>query len=74
MKSFCRPAGKQKQAVDFPSLLKSAGLRTEVEKGWNGGLAGTRTLDQCLKRALLYQLSYQPAVFAKKTKQNSLAS
>ena len=26
-----------------------------------GGLAGTRTLDQCLKRALLYQLSYQPA-------------
>ena len=25
-----------------------------------GGLAGTRTLDQCLKRALLYQLSYQP--------------
>jgi hypothetical protein len=27
----------------------------------SGGLAGTRTLDQCLKRALLYQLSYQPA-------------
>jgi hypothetical protein len=25
------------------------------------GLAGTRTQDQCLKRALLYQLSYQPA-------------
>src|ERR1039457_1854047 len=25
-----------------------------------GGLAGTRTLDQCLKRALLYRLSYQP--------------
>jgi hypothetical protein len=24
-----------------------------------GGLAGTRTPDQCLKRALLYQLSYQ---------------
>jgi len=23
-------------------------------------LAGTRTPDQCLKRALLYQLSYQP--------------
>ena len=36
-----------------------------VEVSWssanrNGGLAGTRTLDQCLKRALLYQLSYQP--------------
>ena len=26
----------------------------------SGGLAGTRTLDQCLKRALLCQLSYQP--------------
>lgn len=26
----------------------------------DGGLAGTRTPDQCLKRALLYQLSYQP--------------
>ena len=24
------------------------------------GLAGIRTQDQCLKRALLYQLSYQP--------------
>jgi hypothetical protein len=26
----------------------------------HGGLAGTRTPDQCLKRALLYRLSYQP--------------
>ncbi len=26
----------------------------------SGGLAGTRTPDQCLKRALLYRLSYQP--------------
>src|SRR6266566_8398264 len=26
----------------------------------NGGLAGTRTQDQRLKRPLLYQLSYQP--------------
>ena len=26
----------------------------------SGGLGGTRTHDQCLKRALLYQLSYQP--------------
>ena len=24
------------------------------------GWVGTRTHDQCLKRALLYQLSYQP--------------
>src|SRR3972149_5016852 len=30
----------------------------------DGGLAGTRTLDQCLKRALLYQLSYQPTRIA----------
>jgi hypothetical protein len=30
------------------------------ERLLDGGLAGTRTLDQCLKRALLYQLSYQP--------------
>jgi hypothetical protein len=28
----------------------------------SGGLAGTRTLDQCLKRALLYRLSYQPSL------------
>ncbi len=34
----------------------------------NGGLAGTRTPDQCLKRALLYQLSYQP----KPLRQNEL--
>ena len=27
---------------------------------FRSGLAGTRTRDQCLKRALLYQLSYQP--------------
>jgi hypothetical protein len=38
------------------------GLAVEVVKG-NGGLAGTRTLDQCLKRALLYRLSYQPEPF-----------
>src|SRR5271154_3427742 len=29
-------------------------------KGGNGGTAGTRTQDQSLKRALLYQLSYRP--------------
>ncbi len=31
-----------------------------VDRRKGGGLAGTRTLDQCLKRALLYRLSYQP--------------
>ena len=30
-----------------------------ADKDGSGGLAGTRTPDQCLKRALLYQLSYQ---------------
>jgi hypothetical protein len=30
-----------------------------------GGLAGTRTPDQCLKRALLYQLSYQPILLSR---------
>ena len=29
----------------------------------NGGLTGTRTRDHRLKRAMLYRLSYQPAVF-----------
>lgn len=29
-------------------------------KWGNGGTAGTRTQDQSLKRALLYQLSYRP--------------
>ena len=32
----------------------------EVMPWKSGGLGGTRTHDQCLKRALLYQLSYQP--------------
>ncbi len=40
----------------------------------NGGLAGTRTLDQCLKRALLYQLSYQPAVVETEADANQHAS
>jgi hypothetical protein len=29
-------------------------------KGGSGGLVGTRTQDQRLKRPLLYRLSYQP--------------
>ncbi len=32
-----------------------------------GGLAGIRTLDKCLKRALLYQLSYQPNLLSGET-------
>ena len=36
--------------------------RTQEEGGvrGTGGTAGTRTQDQSLKRALLYQLSYRP--------------
>ena len=37
---------------------KNGGGTGDTQK--SGGLGGTRTLDQCLKRALLYQLSYQP--------------
>lgn len=29
----------------------------------NGGTDGTRTRDHCIKSAMLYQLSYRPAVF-----------
>ena len=35
-----------------------------TQRSGNGGLAGTRTPDQCLKRALLYQLSYQPKILS----------
>ena len=37
-----------------------------------GGLAGTRTPDQCLKRALLYQLSYQPDLYRRINCEDSL--
>ncbi len=36
--------------------------RHVVRVVWSGGLAGTRTRDQRLKRPLLYRLSYQPAM------------
>src|ERR1041385_7199467 len=49
----CQLAGKRNKRI---GCLKTLGF---IEKR-SGGLAGTRTLDQCLKRALLYQLSYQP--------------
>ena len=42
----------------------------------NGGTAGTRTQDQSLKRALLYQLSYRPvcrgAIIAELPPQNTV--
>jgi hypothetical protein len=37
--------------------------------GFNGGLGGTRTRDQRLKRPLLYRLSYQPISFTLMLKQ-----
>ena len=55
--------------TDLRSCTKAIGMNGGADFGrriggllWNktGGLAGTRTRDQCLKRALLYQLSYQP--------------
>ena len=46
------------------SLFRPVGLQLAEKRLFRGergsGLAGTRTQDQCLKRALLYQLSYQP--------------
>jgi hypothetical protein len=42
------------------TVIFSTAIRFHFRKSGAGGLAGTRTLDQCLKRALLYQLSYQP--------------
>src|SRR5580692_5113367 len=45
-------------------------------KWGNGGTAGTRTQDQSLKRALLYQLSYRPvcrgAIIAELPLQNTV--
>ena len=40
--------------------LKNSGFRIESGYCRSGGLAGTRTQDQRLKRPLLYRLSYQP--------------
>ena len=47
--------GAGNRALPVRGRLRYYGGNTKT-----GGLGGTRTLDQCLKRALLYQLSYQP--------------
>ena len=52
-----------KKQPDYRHLAPSQGHEVALaveRRAKGGGLAGTRTLDQCLKRALLYQLSYQP--------------
>ena len=46
--------------VNVLAYSKAKRYEADACRPVNGGLAGTRTLDQCLKRALLYQLSYQP--------------
>ncbi len=50
-------------------------LRRGIFRGAKNGLAGTRTRDQRLKRALLYQLSYQPTTIraAKRSDESPLA-
>ena len=49
------------KALFLQGLSTASRLRwTLVAIGGNGGTAGTRTQDQSLKRALLYQLSYRP--------------
>ena len=40
----------------------------------NGGSGGARTRDQCLKRALLYQLSYRPMHVLRKSGSITTAS
>src|ERR1035437_9474669 len=49
---FCPPAY---------AAFRRGSLRFHYVRAKAGGLAGTRTPDQCLKRAMLYQLSYQPS-------------
>jgi hypothetical protein len=39
----------------------------------SGGLGGTRTHDQCLKRALLYRLSYQPRLSVRRTERRKVS-
>ena len=46
------------ECADFTHVFRI--LRVINQK--NGGLTGTRTRDHRLKRAMLYRLSYQPAV------------
>ena len=50
--------GRRTYVMSARSTMKYVNVSHQLWKF--GGLAGTRTLDQCLKRALLYQLSYQP--------------
>jgi hypothetical protein len=42
-------------------------MQSDEPKGVHGERAGTRTQDPCLKRALLYQLSYAPTVYESNT-------
>ena len=44
----------------FRDFWTSVDVTGSLWKWGNGGTAGTRTQDQSLKRALLYQLSYRP--------------
>jgi hypothetical protein len=49
--------------TDLQNMLEQSGAARRNRREmpcFNGGTAGTRTQDQSLKRALLYQLSYRP--------------
>src|SRR5258706_254774 len=47
--------------LDEPGRIACKILVPLVLLGFSGGLGGTRTRDQRLKRPLLYRLSYQPS-------------
>src|SRR5690606_30759845 len=64
----CAPAKSSSVEWTAPALSRFQGREGKKWKG--GGLAGTRTLDQCLKRALLYQLSYQPGSVPQQRRSN----
>ena len=58
---FFSPPLSPRNAVHLKGMGKEeSSPRLLLRSFISGGLAGTRTRDQCLKRALLYQLSYQP--------------
>src|SRR5271165_247212 len=44
----------------FPYRFRTETTKIRLSPLFYGGTAGTRTQDQSLKRALLYQLSYRP--------------
>src|SRR5882762_9240241 len=64
---------KHKSSPAYAALRRQPSFFTTF-KARAGGLGGTRTLDQCLKRALLYRLSYQPTVGVERRRDGTVNS